>query len=104
MERLSEAEVERLAFLMEECAEVQQICAKVLRHGYSSAKPGKSTTNNREMLEKELGDILYAISLLNRAEDVRRDVVHAHYKSRLSARRINYFHHQPEHVRRGVEA
>lgn len=68
--KLSEAEIERLAILIEECAEVQQIACKILRHGYESYNPtivqGKS---NREELEIELGDLTFAITLLEKEGD-----------------------------------
>lgn len=36
---LSDAELERLAYLAEECGEVQQIIGKIIRHGYESYSP-----------------------------------------------------------------
>lgn len=36
---LTPAEAECLAILIEECAEVQQIACKILRHGYDSCNP-----------------------------------------------------------------
>ena len=58
-------ELERLAILAEECAEVQQIVMKIIRHGYNSCNPfDENKTENRELLEKELGDLLFAIQLM----------------------------------------
>jgi len=71
--KLTPAEAERLALLMEECAEVQQIIGKILRHGYESCHPfdrKKDPTTNKENLEKELGDVSAALALLIQAGDV----------------------------------
>lgn len=56
--KLSLAQEEVLALLAEECAEVIQIVGKILRHGASSRHPSdlKGPTN-KEMLERELGDV-----------------------------------------------
>lgn len=59
---LTPAEVERLAMLAEECAEVIQIVGKILRHGYQSWHPKDPTTSNRALLRKELTD-LHAVHL-----------------------------------------
>ena len=47
--------VELLTITMEECAEVQQTCAKVMRFG---------TNTNKFHLEKEIADLLAMIDLL----------------------------------------
>ena len=68
---LSKAEYERLALLIEECGEVIQAAAKVLRHGYHSHHPNISDgPNNRGNLEKELGDLSAAVCLMNKARDI----------------------------------
>lgn len=67
---LSDAERERLALLLEECGEVQQIIGKILRHGYESTHPDGGPTN-RELLEKELGDIQCAEAMMTVAGDIR---------------------------------
>lgn len=92
-------EIERLALLMEEAGEVVQICGKILRHGYESHHPNGGESN-REELNKELGDLLYAIELL----DVNRDVNSAsilHYKDDKRARIFKYLHHQMIIAREG---
>jgi len=60
---LTPAQYERLAILMEEAAEVIQIIGKIQRHGYESRHPDGGPTN-REMLEKEIGHVNYAVNLL----------------------------------------
>jgi NTP pyrophosphatase (non-canonical NTP hydrolase) len=67
---LTLAERERLALLIEECAEVQQIVGKILRHGYESTHPDGGPTN-REMLETELGHVHFAVGMLAGNGDIR---------------------------------
>lgn len=67
--RLSAAEVERLALIAEECAEVIHVVAKVLRHGYESHHP-RGTLSNRQLLEREIGDVRFAEMLMARCGDV----------------------------------
>jgi NTP pyrophosphatase (non-canonical NTP hydrolase) len=68
---LDQSEIERLAILAEECAEVQQIVSKILRHGYARYNPvNENITTNRELLEKELGDLKCAVMLMFRYGDI----------------------------------
>lgn len=67
---LSEEESERLALLIEECAEVIQAATKVLRHGYASQWPVRSGPTNRESLSKELGHLRTATELMLNQGDV----------------------------------
>lgn len=62
--KLSPAQVERLALLAEEMGEAQCAVGKVLRHGYDSCWPPDVGPTNRELLEVELGHVLHAIGLL----------------------------------------
>ncbi len=63
---LTPAQRERLAILIEECAEVQQIACKILRHGYNSRNPTvNDSPNNKQLLETEVGDLLFAIEWLS---------------------------------------
>ena len=63
--QLTSAQIERLAILSEELGEAQQIVGKILRHGYMSYNPfDENRVTNQLLLTKELGDILYAIKLL----------------------------------------
>ena len=68
---MNNSELERLAILAEECAEVQQIVSKIIRHGFDSYNPyDENKTSNRELLEKELGDLLFAMNLCVDNEDI----------------------------------
>jgi NTP pyrophosphatase (non-canonical NTP hydrolase) len=68
--KLSPEELERLAILSEELGEAQQVIGKILRHGYESRNPIIDSDTNRKMLEKELGDVLFAIRFLGFAKDI----------------------------------
>lgn len=81
---LSPAEVERLALLMEECGEVIQVIGKVLRHGYASYHPDTGKTN-REDLERELGDLWAACSLMTGAGDISLSKVCDSKQAKLSS-------------------
>lgn len=70
--KLTPAEAERLAFLIEELSEVQKAACKVLRHGYASYNPyDRSAGNNRKQLEDELGHVSAAIRMMIDADDLR---------------------------------
>lgn len=58
--QLTPQEAETVAILMEECAEVIQVCGKILRHGLESSHPDNPTVTNRQLLELEIGHVLYA--------------------------------------------
>ena len=65
--RLTPAEAERLALLLEELGEAQQAVGKILRHGYESINPEipvEDQVTCRANLEKELGDVLVAMDFL----------------------------------------
>jgi hypothetical protein len=73
---LSEADKERLAILIEEAAEVQQIACKILRHGWGSYNPfDEKKTSNRRLLEKEIGDFWFAVELMIGYEDLNRPAI-----------------------------
>ena len=90
---LTPAEAERLALLLEEMGEAQQAIGKVLRHGYLSTHPDGGP-NNRQTLERELGDVRYAMIALCDAGDMNKQRIHdrADAKAELVQR---YLHHQP---------
>lgn len=91
--KLTPAQLERLAVLSEELGEAQQAVGKILRHGYDSCNPFVSGRNNREDLEKELGDIVAAIGMLSGDRDISR----ANVESWAESKRENikpYLHHQ----------
>jgi hypothetical protein len=92
--QLSEAEVERLAILVEECSEVQKVACKILRHGYDSHNPDKPEAEpNRAALAREIGDLMHAVNRMLDARDVDGIAVAQH--SRRKAEQIaTWLHHQ----------
>jgi len=65
--------------LMEECAEVQQACAKALRFGLDEGYPGTVRTNKSDIL-KEIADLTGVIRVLEYAgiingEDVSENAI-----------------------------
>lgn len=93
--RLTEAEQERLAILVEECGEVVQIGCKILRHGYESFNPTiPNPDTNREALEKELGHVLYILfTMVDRCDLDRTHIDCASSDKETSI--LRYLHHQP---------
>ena len=89
--RLSPAETERLALLLEELGEVQQVIGKILRYGYNSVHPNGGP-NNRDLLAIELGDVKAALVLMEYSEDLCSNLIHESMYSKLH--KINkYLHH-----------
>lgn len=82
---LTEAEAERLALLIEECAEVQAMACKILRHGFESVNPcDKNPNTNRKDLSKELGHLAHAIGRMVRAGDVSNSEIKRHEEIKAS--------------------
>ena len=92
--KLSPADAELLALLSEECGEVIQIIGKILRHGYESCNPLRPEDGqNFQLLEKELGHIQSAISLLQDSEAVRGYYVGLQCANKLKSVK-QWLHHQ----------
>lgn len=90
--QLTPAELERLAVLSEELGEAQQIVGKILRHGYCCYHP-VTLKVNRELLEKELGDIKVAIKLMFESGDINEYRIDKFAKEKVVTIR-QYLHHQ----------
>lgn len=93
--RLTPAQDERLALLSEECGEVIQAIGKIQRHGYHSWNPEVvGTHTNKEDLERELGHVFCAVTMLIKAADLDIDAIEASlYKKEQKVGK--YMHHQP---------
>lgn len=93
MNELSDAQLERLAILIEKLGEVQQVVGKIIIHGYESSDPGVAVAHRyRNLLERELGGVLCAIKLLSK-NDIDYYLIHkwAEYKEDQIK---PYLHHQ----------
>lgn len=89
---LTPAEAERLALLLEEMGEAQQIIGKILRHGYESTHPDGGPTN-RALLSKEMGDVEAALNMMIEADDLNgTDIARHRTDKRRNVRK--YLHHQ----------
>jgi hypothetical protein len=98
--QLSAAEIERLALLGEEMGEAQQAIGKVLRHGYQSYNPVLNTgLVNRRELERELGHVSAAVTLLTRAGDVNLKGMRFSMLDKIKNLR-RWLHHQPRKLLR----
>jgi NTP pyrophosphatase (non-canonical NTP hydrolase) len=62
--KLTDAELERLALLGEECGEVQHMIGKVIRHGYDNAHKDYNYVKNRDLLRKEVMDLMAVVRLM----------------------------------------
>lgn len=90
---LSPAELERLALLGEDCAEVGKTIGKIVRHGYASRNPDVADSpTNREDLEREIGDLLWTIDLMAHCGDV--SMLRARADAGRHARKTRYLHQQ----------
>lgn len=91
---LTDAQLERLALLSEECGEVVQMVGKTIRHGFESFHPrDENQTSNRRLLENEIGNIIVALEFLVEAEDLSEDRITA----AIEAKKLTvgkYLHHQ----------
>lgn len=89
---LSPAELERLAKIAEEAAEVIQAIGKILCHGYESRHPDGGPTNRR-LLETELGDLRSVTSMAIAADDLSQEFINiAEMEKDVSVKK--YLHHQ----------
>lgn len=92
--QLTDGQTERFALLAEEMGEAIQVIGKILRHGLRSYNPhDKAQTSNRQLLEKELGDVLYACTLLCESNDLDWLVIDD-WREAKADRVIPYLHHQ----------
>lgn len=69
--KLTNAQLERLAYLSEELGETIQAVGKIIRHGYDHQHPDfESEETNRDDLEKELGHVTLAMFMLVNSGDL----------------------------------
>ena len=88
------AEAERLAMLAEEAGEIVQIVGKILRHGYGSYHPANPDMDNREMLNRELLDLISVHILMMRQGDlpeIPTESIHS-----ILQKKMRYAHHQED--------
>lgn len=92
---LTRAELERLAILAEECAEVIRVVNKIIRHGYSSHHPADpDKISNRFLLETEIGHVEYIVNLMKAHDISVENTFAARQKKKSSIKK--WLHHQHE--------
>jgi hypothetical protein len=95
--KLTAAQIERLAILSEEMGEAQQIIGKILRHGYASYHPANAMDSNVMLLIRELGDVAFAMDLMDRAKDISMTSVWNRADDKRQAIKP-FLHHQPKRL------
>jgi len=94
---LNNAQLERIAILVEECNEVGQVIGKIIRHGYESSSPiphDLGQDSNKVLLQKEICDVLLMITFMVQRGDLSEvfDGSDEYVKEKID--RLNkYFHH-----------
>ena len=92
---LTPAQHERLSILLEELGEAAQAIGKILRHGLDSHNPViDDGSSNRSMLEKEIGDVFAAVSMLTAASDLDRGSIESARRWKIEKIQ-RCTHHQP---------
>lgn len=91
--KLTEAELERLSYLLEECGEVIQFIGKVQKHGFDSRHPKYGDKSNRESLAIELSHLMYSIMFMIRNNDLDTKLMAKSLKDKRE-RSEKYYHHQ----------
>ncbi len=100
--KLTPGELERLVILAEECNEVGQAVMKIVRHGWEERHPTKDRyVDNRDELEKELGDVQAAIQRMINALDIDPARVRAYRLAKLRSKK--YLHHQMVSTEHGID-
>lgn len=95
--KLTDAELERLSILSEELSESIKAVCKVLRHGYESSNPLEPEQTNRKDLETELGDVSASLEMMYAAKDVSQWRIKKYSRKKLS-KQNRYLHYQPENI------
>lgn len=91
---LTPAQLERLAILSEELNEAGKAIGKILRHGYESYHPSfPERGSNRRQLEREIGDVWFAITLLTDGGDISPERIAERAREKAEAIQP-YLHHQ----------
>ena len=91
---MTPAEHERLALLLEEMGEAQQVVGKILRHGWGPHTFLGIAYDNRLDLEKELGDVWAAMIRLTAAGDIRFESIEARADKKTNDN--TYMRHQDD--------
>lgn len=90
---LSPRQAELFDLMQEECAEAIQAIAKVKRHGLESYNPDDTEAgSNKEQMERELGQVLACIELLDKNGIISAAALKKHKDAKLK-NVLEYLHH-----------
>lgn len=99
---LTAAELERLAWLAEESAEVIKAAMKTVRHGYASYNPHDiEAGDNRLELQREIGDFQGVVELMTGKQDLDSYSIRMHKRQKIP-NAAKYLHHQGDLSEYGV--
>lgn len=91
---LSLAQTERLAILCGELGDAQRAIGKIMRYGYLRRDPAKMNAPlNKEILERELGHVVYAMEMLDDHGEARKEMIEV-YREEKSRTIHRWTHHQ----------
>lgn len=96
--KVTKEKFERLVILAEECAEVQHMIMKTLRHGEMESHPDTPNVPNIEMLSEEIADLLFAITWCIEREDMDSEIIEDAFKKRHEtiSKYLHYNEFNPE--------
>jgi hypothetical protein len=87
------AQMERLAMVSEECAEVIQIKEKIMRHGLNSYNPfDPNKVTNHVLFRNEILDLVAMIQILQEHKDI--DLIQQWELNQIKRNKYKYTHHQ----------
>jgi NTP pyrophosphatase (non-canonical NTP hydrolase) len=99
MNKLTLAQVERIALLVEEASEVIHAAQKIIRHGYLSYHPKCPNFDNRAQLIRELGDFAASVSLLIQSGDLGENAAYSiNLESKDKLWRVRKYLHSEDNV------
>lgn len=102
--KLTPEQAELIAVLFEECAEVVQICGKILRHGLYSAHPRDLSRTNDMLLSDEVGHVFAAVEMLASIEVFsRRAVAQSKLRKLKNIQPFLHFHVVKKHLIEAAE-
>ena len=92
---LTNKQMEILDCLAEECAEVIMAIAKIKRHGLHNHHPDNKTTDNKNELEREIGDVLALIGMTDIVLELDSNFIE-HWAKTKPERMERWLHHYKE--------
>lgn len=101
--KLSNVELERIGIIVEELGETCQVLGKIIRHGLESKNPIiENSLTNRQLLEKEIGDVYNAVDMMAEENMVSKEKIlkNADIKSASIEMWLHYISNHPVRKKR----